>query len=160
MGTKQVDPMRKKSFDTFEHGADIGVRGWGETLEEAFQNAARAMFSIMVEGLDDNGASTMEARHGLSGPIPVKCSSVDITGLLVAWLNALLAESDIHKLVFKKFTCKIDKDQVKLTGSARGIPFPTDGEDLGIEVKGATFTMARVERDQNGRYVAQCVVDV
>ena len=155
MGEKALGPEGtglKMDFETFEHGADIGVRGYGKTLEEAFQNAAKAMFSIMVEDFEGLGP--------LGETITVECSSMDMTGLLVAYLNTLLAEADIHRVIFKEFTCSIDKDQVSLKGTARGAPFPRDGEGLGIEVKGATFTMATVEKDSSGLYTAQCVVDV
>ncbi len=37
-----------KPYEQFEHKADVGVRGYGKTIEEAFENGAKAMFSIMV----------------------------------------------------------------------------------------------------------------
>ena len=33
----------------FEHGADIGIVGRGERIEEAFEHAAAAMFAIMAD---------------------------------------------------------------------------------------------------------------
>jgi SHS2 domain-containing protein len=33
----------------FEHDADIGVIGYGATIEEAFEAAARATFAIMTD---------------------------------------------------------------------------------------------------------------
>jgi SHS2 domain-containing protein len=40
--------MNMVEFEQFEHKADIGVRGYGKNIEEAFENGARAMFSVMV----------------------------------------------------------------------------------------------------------------
>ncbi|MFX0152775.1 MAG: archease, partial [Candidatus Hodarchaeota archaeon] len=40
------------SYEYFEHQADIGIRGKGKTLSEAFEQAALAMFEIMVETED------------------------------------------------------------------------------------------------------------
>ena len=36
------------AYETFEHEADIGIRGFGETMEEAFAHAAMALYSVMV----------------------------------------------------------------------------------------------------------------
>ena len=141
---------KHKGFETFEHGADIGVRGTGMTLEEAFNNCARAMFSIMVEKLDE--IEPVER-------IKIQCSSIDLSGLLVAYLNNLIAEADIRKLIFKDFECSINKALNKLNGHALGGYIPSGQDNLGIEVKGATFTLAKVEKDGK-LYVAQCVVDV
>jgi hypothetical protein len=41
--------MAKRSYDYFEHEADIGIIGRGPTLAEAFESAATAMFAIMAE---------------------------------------------------------------------------------------------------------------
>jgi SHS2 domain-containing protein len=35
-------------FETFEHEADIGIRGFGGSMKEAFENAAVALYSVMV----------------------------------------------------------------------------------------------------------------
>jgi len=36
-------------FELLPHPSDMGVRGIGETPEEAFAEAARAMFSLMAD---------------------------------------------------------------------------------------------------------------
>ena len=36
-------------FETFEHDADIGLRGRGATLAEAFANAGRALTAVLTE---------------------------------------------------------------------------------------------------------------
>ena len=37
------------NYETFEHEADIGIRGFGSSIGEAFENAALAMYSVMVK---------------------------------------------------------------------------------------------------------------
>ena len=37
------------SFKHFEHQADVGIIGIGKTLEEAFQEGAKAMFQVMAD---------------------------------------------------------------------------------------------------------------
>lgn len=137
-----------KGFETFDHIADIGIRGWGETIEEAFENAAIALFSIVVEDLD----RVIPCKH-----IRIHCTSMDLEGLFVAWLNELLAQAGIRNMVFSRFKCHI-KD-LELEGLASGERFDPLRHQRGEEVKGATFTQLAV-RKQDGLWLAQCVVDV
>ncbi|RUM87501.1 MAG: archease [Thermodesulfatator sp.] len=148
MGQEGMEKLRGAGWETFDHVADIGVRGIGLTVEEAFENGAKALFSIMVEDL-----SEVIPRE----TVPVSCSSYDLTGLFVAWLNELIGVADIREMVFREFTVQINN--VSLKGTAKGQRWDQGNISRGIEVKGATFTKAIVEKS-NGFYVAQCVVDV
>jgi SHS2 domain-containing protein len=135
-------------FETFEHGADMGIRGRGKTLPEAFVNGAKSMFSLLVEDLD-----TVIPKKSVT----ISCGSFDLEGLFVAWLNSLLAKSDLQKLIFSEFKVKIQG--LRLTGTAMGEPFDFSRHQRGAEVKGATFTELAVRQDGDW-WIAQCVVDV
>ncbi len=41
--------MQANTYGYFDHDADIGIIGRGETLAEAFVQAARAVFAYMVD---------------------------------------------------------------------------------------------------------------
>lgn len=135
-------------FETFEHGADIGIRGKGRTLSEAFENGAKSMYSLVVEDLH-----TVIPEKSVT----ISCESLDQEGLFVAWLNSLLAESDIQRLIFSDFKVKIQDH--RLTGTAKGETFDFSRHQRGVEVKGATFTELAV-RQEGDWWIAQCVVDV
>jgi len=135
-------------LETFEHGADIGIRGKGKSVSEAFENGAKSMFSLLVEDLD-----TITPEKS----VIISCESYDLEGLFVAWLNSLLAESDMQRLIFSDFKVKIH--DLRLTGTAMGEPFDFSKHQRGVEVKGATFTELVVRQD-GGWWIAQCVVDV
>ncbi len=147
MGQKGMGELRAR-WETFDHGADIGIRGFGHSMEEAFENAALALFSIVVEDL---------SKVKPEKETKIYCSSFDLVGLFVAWINELLAQADIKEMVFCKFTALIEG--VHLHGTATGQGWRDCMVERGIEVKGATFTEARVEQ-KNGLWIAQCVVDV
>jgi SHS2 domain-containing protein len=132
---------------TFRHDADVGVRGEGATMEEAFAAGARAMFGLMAD---------LEGVRG-SESIEVECSAPDRELLFVAWLNALLGEADVRGLVLCDFEVSIEGDRLK--GRARGERFDPARHKPGVEVKGATLTQLRVGRTRGG-FVAQTVVDV
>lgn len=135
-------------FSTFEHKADIGVQGVGKTIEEAFENAAIAMFSIVVEELPSIHPQSEVTLH---------TESFDVEGLLVSWLNTLLAQADLRRMLFVSFKVKIT--ETKLVGTAIGELFDETRHERGIEVKGATFSEVFVGK-KNGKWVARCVVDV
>lgn len=130
----------------FEHGADIGVEGRGKTLEEAFEAAARAMFSIITD------ASPVEPLSS----VVVSFEEEDEELALVLWLNALLAEARVNGLALGRF--HLSRKGAAWTGEARGEPW-RDGIERGVEVKGATLTMLSVKREGD-EWVARCVVDV
>jgi len=134
-------------YETFEHGADIGVRGFGRTMAEAFENTAIALYSVMVN------IPAVEANEKRS----VTVSAPDNELLLIEWLNALLSISDIEHMVFSKFKVKMEGES--LTGTAWGEKLDQERHEPNIEIKGATYYMLKVT-EADGRFVAQCVVDV
>ncbi len=135
------------NYETFEHEADIGIRGRGKSMEEAFENAALALYSVII---NIERVKPEEKRL-------VSVSAPDQELLLVEWLNALLSLSDIERLVFSKFEVKISG--TRLTGTAWGETLDRTRHEPGVEVKGATYYMLNVKQ-KDGVYTAECVVDV
>jgi SHS2 domain-containing protein len=135
------------NYETFEHGADIGIRGFGQTMAEAFENTAIALYSVMVN------IPAVEASEKRS----VTVSAPDNELLLIEWLNALLSLSDIEHMVFSKF--KVKMEGASLTGTAWGEKLDQERHEPNVEIKGATYYMLKVT-EADGRFVAQCVVDV
>ncbi len=134
-------------YETFEHQSDIGIRGFGRTADEAFANAAAAMYSVMV---NLERVEQKESRN-------IQVSAGNPEELLVEWLNALLALSDIERLVFSRFETKIDGGA--LSGTVWGERLDRLRHEPNVEVKGATYHLLKVT-EEGGRFVAQCVVDV
>lgn len=134
-------------YETFEHEADIGIRGFGNSVEEAFAHAAAAMYSVMV----DLAMVDQRERRGIT------VAADDAEQLLVEWLNALLAVSDIERMVFSKFDVRIREN--RLSGTAWGERFDRSKHRPNVEVKAATLHLLKVERTDD-RFIAQCVVDV
>lgn len=134
------------AYEYFEHQADVGIVGRGRSLEEAFAEAAKAMFNLMVD---------IEAVRPIK-TIEVECQAENEEELFVEWLNALLAEASINRMVFSHFGVQIKGG--KLAGWARGEELDPDRHDVRTEVKGATYSQLKIVKD--GEFVAQCVVDV
>lgn len=136
------------SYEYFEHQADIGIRGKGSTLAEAFEQAALAMFEIMVE--------TRELK--INKPQSVEVEGNDLNELLIAWLSELLFLKDVEGKMFSRFEIEsIDKN--KLTANVYGEPIDSSRHKLKLEVKAATYTQLIIEKKDNN-WIAQCLVDV
>jgi len=138
-------------YEILEHEADAGVRGIGSSLEEAFCEAARGMFSLMVD--------LEEVRPERAVPVAVEAETLEV--LFVSWLGELLALRDLRGMVFSQFEAKIKKADGgwALEGKAYGEPLDPARHKPAVEVKAATYYGVKVGKD-DGRYIAQCVVDL
>jgi SHS2 domain-containing protein len=138
----------KASWEHFAHGADIGIRGIGPTREAAFEQIALALTGVVT----DVDAVRPERA------VPITCEAPGDDLLLVDWLNALVYEMATRRMLFRDFGVTID--QSRLHAIAWGEPVDQVRHEPAVEVKGATYTALRVERLEDGRWLAQCVVDV
>ncbi|HEV2547818.1 MAG TPA: archease [Stellaceae bacterium] len=132
----------------FAHGADVGVRGIGPSRETAFEQAAVALSEIVTE------LQKIEPKISIS----VECQAPSDALLLVDWLNAVIYRMAVERMLFRRFAVTIFDH--RLRGEAWGEAVDRDRHAPAVEPKGATYTELRVERDGNGEWIAQCVVDV
>lgn len=126
-------------YEIIEHVADIGIRSFGVTEGEAFENAARGMFSLMGE-LDD---VREVARFSIT------LDAEDRETLLVEWLNELIYIFENNGVLLKDFRLT-DLGETHLTGTAIGEPIDRDRHRLKTEVKAATFHMLKVKKTSQG----------
>jgi len=148
MAASASNHQKDSVWETFEHDADVGVRGFGSTLDEAFANAALAMTSVVTD------PAAVRARSSVA----IACAAPDLETLLFDWLNALILEMSAENLIFSKFDVSIEG--LRLRATAWGEPVDRTRHQPAAELKGATFTTVQVKQDANGRWRAQCVVDV
>lgn len=135
-------------WEHFPHEADVGIRGWGATLEEAFAQAALAMTAAVTD------PSRILAREA----VEVECEAADREQLLYDWLNALVFEMAARRMLFGRFELRVSDG--KLEGKAWGEPVSVARHSPTVEVKGATYTELDVAQRSDGIWVAQCVIDV
>lgn len=135
------------AWEHFPHEADIGVVGRGATRAEAFRQAAVALTAVIT---DPAGVMRTEA-------VPIACRAASDELLLLEWLNTLIYEMAVRRMVFGDFDVEIADGT--LTATAHGEPVDVERHEPAVEVKGATFTALEV-REEPGGWRAQCVVDV
>ncbi|MFZ5512158.1 MAG: archease [Pseudomonadota bacterium] len=134
-------------WEHFRHEADIGVRGIGDTLAEAFAQGALALTAVVTE---PEGIEPVEA-------VAVSCEGPDTELLFVDWLNSLIYEMATRRMLFGRFEVAIDGGRLRAT--AWGEPVDVARHQPKVEVKGATYTELKVAPVAEG-WLAQCVVDV
>lgn len=141
-------PDKKADWSHFPHEGDVGIRGFGAAPAEAFENAARAMTAVVAP------LETIRSEETAT----VSCCTTDLEILLVDWLNAVIYEMATRGMLFRDFRVKIDGKELR--GEMRGEAVDPARHEPSVELKGATLTELKVAQDADGRWVAQCVVDV
>ena len=141
-------PAPPNAWEHFAHGADIGIRGIGATKEAAFEQTALALTAVVTDPATVRPTAAVE----------VDCVAPSDELLLVDWLNALVYEMATRQMLFGVFAVTIDGSFLRAT--AWGERVDRVRHEPAVEVKGATYTELRVERQEHGQWLAQCVVDV
>ena len=90
--------------------------------------------------------------------VVVACEAPDRELLLVEWLNAIIYEMAVRRMLFSRFAVEIEDG--RLTGQAWGEAVERERHRPAAEPKGATLTELKVREVPGGGWVAQCVVDV
>ncbi len=135
-------------WEHFPHGADIGLRGRGGTLEAALAGAATALTAVVT---DPQGVAPRV-------PVKVRCQAPSPDFLLLDWLNSLVYEMATRAMLFSRFD--IVADARSLEATAWGEPVDIERHQPAVEVKGATLTGLGLAQTPGGDWVAECVVDV
>jgi len=134
-------------WEHFEHGADIGICGYGRSMAEAFAECGLALTAIVTS------PEEIEPRRR----IQVSCIGNDADLLLYDWINLIIREMSIHRLVFGHYEVAFQSGHLK--ANLLGEPVDTARHAPCVEPKGATFTGLSV-RKNNGLWIARCVIDV
>ncbi len=131
----------------FPHGADIGIRGIGPTLDAAFEQVALALTAVLVP--PDRVASR--------DVVEISCEAASYDELLYDWIDAIIFEMATRNMVFSEFGVHIDGS--RLTARLCGEPVDRARHEPAIEVKAPTYTLLSVSHD-GAEWTAQCIVDV
>jgi SHS2 domain-containing protein len=140
-----------KRFEWVEHPSDIGFRAFGRDLAGAFENAALALFEVMID------TTTVEPREETK----IELEAEDEKALLYDWLDKLIYFRDSDNKVFLKFGVKITKTKngLKLVATARGETFDPAKHNERTAVKAMTYHMMEIS-DEPGNFYVQAVVDI
>jgi archease family protein len=138
-----------KKYEFFDHTADVGIKAYGRDLNEAFENAALAVFEVMT---DTSKVEPKESRE-------IEIDGIDLENLLYRWIESLLVYYDSELLLFGKFKVKIDLENLRLNAIAWGEKFNPDKHERRTVVKAVTYHEMSIVKTNNG-YELTFVVDI
>ena len=130
-------------FEFLEHTADAYIAAHGATMEEAFGNAALAMFEVMTD----------TEKVSPSHRDVVEVEEEDEYALLYSWLEALLVKFEVNNMLYSKFevtNLKETKEGFKLKASVWGEKFSPEKHPQKVGVKAVTYHQMEIikERDK------------
>jgi SHS2 domain-containing protein len=131
--------MKKAGFEFREHTADVQVRSWGSSLEEAFSQTAYSLMTTITPDLK-KVAPKIEQK--------ITIEAEDKEALLFDFLSEFLYIFDVNELVFSQIYVRpIEKinDNYKLRATLKGEKFDLDKHEIGIEVKAITYSFLTIE---------------
>ena len=138
----RVGVIGVERFSYVEGGptADLTLEAYGSTLEEAFGNAALAMFNAMtpLEKVEEHEVRTVEVRGD------------DLGGLLYNFLDELLFVHETDHLIFSAVDLSLDEELLRLKAECRGERFDPGLHESGIVIKAVTFYQMKIERGEKG----------
>ena len=139
-------------FEFLEHTADVYIRAHGKTLEEAYENAALAMFEVMTD--TDKITQTQEET--------VEVEAEDQYALLYNWLEALLVKFETENMLYSKFqiTNWMETDEnFKFKAKIWGEKFDPQKHPQRVGVKAVTYHRMVIIREKD-RVVLEFILDI
>ncbi|MDR1721766.1 MAG: archease [Methanobrevibacter sp.] len=139
-------------YEYFDVTADIGFYSFGNTLEEAFENAALAMFNVIT---DVKKVKAVESRE-------ISIESEDEVSLLYDWLEELLFIHEVDFLLlsdFKIISIVNEDNSLKLESIVKGDNIDWAFHERKSEVKAITFHQMEVNEIE-GKYQVKAILDL
>jgi SHS2 domain-containing protein len=139
-------------FEFLEHTADILIAAHGQTLEEAFENAALAMFEVMTDTTKIN--PTQEET--------VEVEAEDEYALLYSWLEALLVKFEVNGMLYSKFkiaSLQDAPDGFKLKAQVWGEKFNAGKHPQKVAVKAVTYHRMEIIK-QHEKVTVEFILDI
>ena len=139
-------------FEFLEHTADVYIRAHGVTMEEAYQNAALAMFETMTDS----------AKIAQTQQESLDVEAEDQYALLYNWLEALLVKFETENMLFSKFEItdwKETAESFKFKAKVWGEKFNPKKHPQKVGVKAVTYHLMVVIREPQ-KVVLEFILDI
>jgi SHS2 domain-containing protein len=130
-------PANRHDYAYIEGDRDLGIVGYGGTLERAFERAAEAVFALMTD----------LSRVRPERTVPVSFIEADDADALTRWLALLIEAAHHHQLVFSEF--HLQREHGRWWGCATG-QRRYDASTREVSVKRAARGHAAVKRTATG----------
>lgn len=131
-----------EAFKFLEHTSDAFIESQGQTLEEAFQNAALAMFEVMTD------TKTVDAKTEER----VQTQAEDEYALLYEWLQLLLVKLEVEDKLYSEFrinTIEKISEGYALQATIKGEKYDPKRHPTRTGVKGVTYHEMNITRQED-----------
>lgn len=138
--TKDKYPPVNRKYEYLDHTADVQLHAWGDTLEEAFEQCAMAMFGYMTD------TGTVEPLR----TVEVETQGDDLQSLLFHFLDEWLYKfsADEYFIPREVKVLNIDQKNFKLRSIGWGEEFSLSKHPQGTEVKAITYSAMQVYNEE------------
>ncbi len=139
-------------FEFLEHTADVYIRAHGKTMEEAYENAALAMFETMTD--TDKIAQTKQET--------IEVEAEDQYALIYNWLEALLVKFETEGMLYSKFKItkwKETEDTFRFKACMWGEKFDPSKHPQKVGVKAVTYHRMVVIHEPD-RVLLEFILDI
>ena len=137
-----------KTYELIDHTADIGLRAFGENLEELFRNGAIGMFEMMTE-LD---------KVALKVRKTVRLDEANVEDLFIRWLQELLFRFSVDHVFYRDFQFS-EISEKGLSATICGEPMDERKHVLKKEVKAVTYHGLKVTQNADG-WTGEVIFDI
>ena len=144
--------VNEDKFEFLEHTADVLISAHGASLEQAFENAALAMFEVMTDTTKINPVEkdTFEVE------------AEDEYALLYSWLEALLVKFEVNGMLCSKFEIlglEDNSEGFKLKANVWGEKFNAEKHPQKVAVKAVTYHRMEIIKEHD-KVTVEFILDI
>ncbi|TGZ48379.1 protein archease-like [Temnothorax longispinosus] len=146
----EIPPVK---YEYLDHTADVQLHAWGDTLDEAFEQCAIAMFNYMT---DLERVEMTQVHH-------IEADGDDMESLLFHFLDELLFMFSAEPYIVAKKVkiTEFDRQGFKIKATAYGEEFVIGKHTQGSEVKAITYSAMQIyERPRVDRPEIFVIIDI
>jgi SHS2 domain-containing protein len=138
----------RRGYSILDHPSDLGIKAYGGTLAQAFEEAAAALVAMIVDPSTIQPLQTVE----------IELQAEDTEQLLVKWLSEILYLFDGKQFIAKNF----DVHQLQtnnILAKVSGEKFSPLRHRARIDVKAITYHQVAITESPDGA-VVQVFLDI
>jgi SHS2 domain-containing protein len=127
--------MIQTQFEILDISGDVGIRAYGTSMSEAYENAGTGMYSLITDISNVDERENVEFE--LSGDSP--------EGVLAAYLNELIFRFDTHGFIGRRVEVpEISGSSIRVI--VHGEEFDPDRHERRLLIKAATYHNIKVKQ--------------
>ncbi|KAJ1178018.1 hypothetical protein NDU88_003268 [Pleurodeles waltl] len=133
-------PPVTRKHEYLDHTADVQLHAWGDTMEEAFEQCAMAMFGYITD------IDTVEPID----TVEVEAEGHDMISLLYNFLDEWLYQFSAEKFFVPREVkvLQVDRSAFKIRSIGWGEEFNLEKHPQGTEVKAITYSAMQIHEEE------------